>query len=308
MSDDVTSSTAAGAGPDQGSPGDVDTSPFGRRLRYWRTARGLSQLDLASAAGTTARHLSFCETGRSRPGRDLVLRLADVLAVPVRDRNDLLASAGLPPAFPVRAFDSPQLAPVRRVLDQVLAAHDPYPAWVLGRGLAVVAANRSARALFPGVVGLTSEQFVDLWFGPGPLAERIVNRSEFLRAGLARLRREAWSTGDPALLAALARANRLAAQAFTDGGSAGPGVCDPDDSPVSCPVLDLDGRMVRTVSTVMRFDTAVEVTTSELRVELMYPADADSDRVLREVVALADRCPPDEDGALRDGARLAAEG
>lgn len=273
------------------APEGTETSPFGRRLRYWRSARGMSQLDLASAAGTTSRHLSFCETGRSRPGRDLVLRLADVLAVPVRDRNDLLEAAGLPPAYPARGLDSPQLAPVRRVLDQVLAAHDPYPAWVLGRGMAVVDANRAARALFPGVVGLTSEQFVDVWFGPGPLADRIVNRAEVLRAGLAQLRREAWASGDPAMTAVLTRARTLAAQAFAEGlAGAEVGAADawhPDDSPVSCPILDLGGRVVRTVSTVMRFDTAVEVTTSELRVELMYPADPDSDRALREVVALA---------------------
>ncbi|MBI4940029.1 MAG: helix-turn-helix transcriptional regulator [Actinobacteria bacterium] len=263
------------------------TSPFGRRLRYWRSARGMSQLDLASAAGTTSRHLSFCETGRSRPGRDLVLRLADVLAVPVRDRNDLLEAAGLPPEYPARPLDSPQLAPVRRVLDQVLAAHDPYPAWVLGRGLAVVDANRAARVLFPGVVGLTSEQFVDVWFGPGPLADRLVNRAEVLRAGLAQLRREAWASGDPAMLAVLSRAGTLAAQAFAGSGAGATEAWHPDDSPVSCPVLDIGGRIVRTVSTVMQFDTAVEVTTSELRVELMYPADPDSDRALREVVALA---------------------
>ena len=266
---------------------DVDTSPFGRRLRYWRSARGMSQLDLASAAGTTSRHLSFCETGRSRPGRDLVLRLADVLAVPVRDRNDLLEAAGLPPAYPARALDSPQLAPVRRVLDQVLAAHDPYPAWVLGRGLAVVDANQAARALFPGVVGLTSEQFVDVWFGPGPLADRLVNRAEVLRAGLAQLRREAWATGDPEMLAALARARTLAAQALPGGDDVNGHGWHPDDSPVSCPVLSIGGQVVRTVSTVMRFDTAVEVTTSELRVELMYPADADSDSALRQIVAAA---------------------
>lgn len=264
---------------------DVDSGPFGSRLRYWRGARGLSQLDLASAAGTTSRHLSFCETGRSRPGRDLVLRLADVLAVPVRDGT----TCSRPPAcrgeYPVRTPDSPQLATVRRILDQVLATHDPYPAWVLGRGLAVVDANRATQALFPGVVGLSSEQFVDVWFGAGPLADRLVNRAEVLRAGLAQLRREAWSTGDPEMLAALGRARSLAAQSVAGAGGDVDESWHPDDSPVACPVLAVDGLVVRTVSTVMRFDTAVEVTTSELRVELMYPADDDSDRALREIVS-----------------------
>lgn len=270
------------AAPAPGSAG----SPFGRRLRYWRSARGMSQLDLAVEAGTTTRHLSFCETGRSRPGRDLVLRLADVLAVPVRERNDLLESAGLPPAYPACSLDSPAMAPVRRVLRHVLDAHEPYPAWVMGRGLEVLDANRAAQALFPGVVGLTSAQFVDLWFGPGPVADRLVNRAEVLRAALTQLRREAVSTGDPAVLAVLTRAQALAADVL--GGSP---ASDPseqvDDSPVSCPVLDLGGHRIRTVSTVMRFDHAVEVTTADLRVELMFPADAASDRALRDIVAAA---------------------
>ena len=150
-----------------------DLAPFGRRLRYWRGLRGMSQLELAASAGTSSRHLSFCETGRSRPGRDLVLRLAEVLAVPVRAQNDLLEAAGLPPAHRAVPLDSPHLAPVRRVLDAVLAAHDPYPAWVLSRGLVVVDANRAARALFPGPVGLPSEQSVELWFGGSPLADQL---------------------------------------------------------------------------------------------------------------------------------------
>lgn len=160
-----------------------------------------------------------------------------------------------------------------------------YPAWVLGRGLVVVDANRAARALFPGPIGLGSQESVELWFGPGPLADRVVNRGEALRAGLARLRREAWSTGDPALIAALERAQSLAAHHLADDV---PRPDRDDEAPVVCPVLDLgDGRVIRTIATVMRLDTAVEVTTSELRVELMYPADAAGDRVLRELVAAA---------------------
>lgn len=103
-------------------------SPFGHRLRRWRTIRRMSQLDLAIAAGTTARHLSFIETGRSRPGRDLILRLGDALDLPLPDRNALLAAAGLPSAFPAHDLGSQALAPVDKVLDTVLDSHEPYPA------------------------------------------------------------------------------------------------------------------------------------------------------------------------------------
>jgi transcriptional regulator with XRE-family HTH domain len=118
-------------------------SPFGRQLRRWRAMRGLSQLELAAAAGTTPRHVSFVETGRSRPGRDLVLRIAEVLAVPLPERNALLAAAGLAPEFPEHKLGSAQLAAV----DRVLAGHEPFPAWVVRQPFTFLRANTAATAV-----------------------------------------------------------------------------------------------------------------------------------------------------------------
>ena len=125
----------------------------------------MSQLDLATAAGTTARHLSFIETGRSRPGRDLVVRIGDALDLPLPDRNSLLAAAGLPSAFPVHDLSSQALEPVDKVLDMVLDSHEPYPAWVVRQPLTFVRANTAAEALFPGLTQLSPGQLID--FGSG---------------------------------------------------------------------------------------------------------------------------------------------
>jgi transcriptional regulator with XRE-family HTH domain len=144
-------------------------SPFGRQLRRWRAIRRMSQLDLAAAAGTTPRHLSFIETGRSRPRRELILRIADALTVPLPERNTLLAAAGLPAGFPVHELGSHALEPVNRVLEKVLASHEPYPAWVIRQPLTIVRANAGAEFLFPGLTRLTPDQLIDLWYGPSPV-------------------------------------------------------------------------------------------------------------------------------------------
>src|SRR5918992_3464668 len=114
---------------------------IGPRLREWRERRRLSQLDLALDAGISARHLSFVETGRSTPGREMLLRVLEQLEVPFRERNRLLLAVGHAPAFPERRLEDPDLAPVREALDLVLTGHEPYPAVVVDRGWNFVAAN-----------------------------------------------------------------------------------------------------------------------------------------------------------------------
>jgi transcriptional regulator with XRE-family HTH domain len=109
-------------------------------------------LDLALKAGTTPRHISFIETGRSRPGRDIILRLCGVLDVPIRERNSLLMSAGLPAVFPAHDLADEAMRPIKRVLDRVLQGHEPYPARVIGRGMQFLASNCGAEALFPRYV------------------------------------------------------------------------------------------------------------------------------------------------------------
>ncbi len=252
------------------------SNPFGQHLRHWRGRSGLSQLLLATQAGTTPRHLSFLETGRSRPGRELVLRLAAALDVPIRERNALLSAAGLAPEYPAHALSEAAMRPIADVIERVLRSHDPYPAWVYARGLRALAANRAAEALFPGLCAMEPEAVVDLWFAPGPFREMVENWEDVAWAGVDSLRREARQTADPGTLALLRRAEVHAERTLPSERPA------PTDLPVVCPRFRIGGRLVRTVSTVLRFDTAVEVTASELRVELMFPADEASDSFFRE--------------------------
>src|SRR3954470_22493440 len=116
-----------------------DRTPLGTLLREWRQRRRLSQLDLALEAGVSAPHLSFLETGRSKPSREMVLHLAEELEVPLRDRNRLLLAAGYAPVYGERSLDDPEMAPVREALELVLRGHEPYPAVVVDRGWNVVA-------------------------------------------------------------------------------------------------------------------------------------------------------------------------
>jgi len=262
-------------------------SPFGQRLHQWRSRWGLSQLDLASRAGTTPRYLSFVETGRARPGRDLVLRLA--LDVPLRERNAWLVSAGLAPEFPDRDMADDAMQTLRLVLDKVLAMHEPYPAWVIAQPLRFVASNSAAEALFPGMCELLPEAIVDLWYGPGPLRDMVENWPDVLRAGLATLRREAARTAD-------ARLDELVKRAETHLKS----IPKPDntmgaESPLVCARLKIDGRVVSTTTAVMRFDAAMDVTAADLRVELLFPADDESDAFFKSLasssVVMAARIP-----------------
>lgn len=227
----------------------------------------MSQLDLASAAGTTARHISFVGTGRSRPGRELILRIGDALQVPLPERNTLLAAVGFAASFPTRELGSQAMEPVNRVLAAVLRRHEPYPAWVVRQPFTFLQANTGAEALFPGLAGLSPEQLIDLWFGPGPFRNYVTNWAEVAQAGLAALRDTAADTGDDETLRLLRRA-----EAHARDRPAMPGP-DTGSSPVICPVFDFGGQTVRTISAVMRFGTAIEVTTSQLRIELMFPAD-----------------------------------
>jgi transcriptional regulator with XRE-family HTH domain len=252
-------------------------SPFGQQLRHWRTRAGKSQLELAGEAGTTPRHLSFVETGRSRPGSELVLRLATALDIPIRERNALLVAAGLPPSFPAFALEDDAMKPIQRVLDRILASHEPYPAWVGSRGFRFLSSNRAAEALFPGMCSMSPEAIVELWFGPGPFRDLVENWQDVVWAGVSVLRREAARASDPALTKLLHRAETHARAIPPPERDARP------ELPVICPRLNIGGRRVRTISTVMRFDTAIEVTASELRVELMFPADDESDVFFRDL-------------------------
>lgn len=204
-----------------------------------------------------------------------MLRLAAELDVPVHDRNALLAAAGLSAVYPSAALTDDSMRPIRVVLEKVLASHEPYPAWVVGRGMRFLRSNAAAEALFPGMCLLAPEAIVDAWFGPGPFRQLVENWQDVVWAGVAGLRREAARTSDPALAALARRAEAHAAPIPRRDPDARP------DLPVVCPRLRVGDQVVRTISTVMRFDTAIDTTVAELRVELMFPADDASDAWFR---------------------------
>ena len=180
------------------------TSHFGDRLREWRQRRHLSQLDLAGDAEISARHLSFVETGRAAPSREMVLRLAERLDVPLRERNVLLVAAGFAPAFPDRSLDDPALAAARQAMETVLKAHEPYPALAVDRHWNLVSANAMIAPFLASVAPslLTPPlNVMRLSFHPQGLAPLTVNLAEWCGHLLERLHRQCEATADPVLIA-----------------------------------------------------------------------------------------------------------
>src|SRR6185436_13787809 len=167
--------------------------PIGDHLREWRQRRRLSQLDLALEADISARHLSFLETGRAQPSRDMVLHLAERLEVPLRERNLLLVAAGFAPVFPERPLADRALQPARKAVELVLAGHEPYPALAVDRHWTLVAANKAVAPLLAGVDATLLKPPVNvlrLSLHPKGLARRIANLAEWRAHLLARLRRQ----------------------------------------------------------------------------------------------------------------------
>src|SRR6202521_4332035 len=181
----------------------IKPAHVGDHLREWRQRRHLSQLDLAVDAEISARHLSFVETGRAAPSRDMVLKLAERLAVPLRERNVLLVSAGYAPAFPQRTLDDPALKSARAAIDLVLKAHEPNPALAYDRHWNLVTANRMVAPLLDGVPAhLLGQPFniLRLAFHPEALAPRTVNLAAWRGHLLERLHRQCEATADPELM------------------------------------------------------------------------------------------------------------
>jgi transcriptional regulator with XRE-family HTH domain len=248
-------------------------SPFGVELRFWRARRGLSQLRLAVTAGMSPRYLSFVETGRSRPGRMVIERLAEALDIPPRDRNRLLVAAGIAPSYPEGSLDEPALSPFRRVVDSMLAKHEPYPAMAFDRDYRLVRANAAAHRLIPGLEG---GNWLDLSFAPGsPIRAITVNFAEVAWAAMDLLRRESNGSLD-ALGASLERLQAHLADVPR------PRETSADDR-VICPRFRVGDRVITTTTTIARFGSARDITLDELRVELMFPADEDSARFFVEL-------------------------
>lgn len=244
-----------------------DRPAVGALLRRWRLRRRRSQLELSALAGVSTRHLSFVETGRSRPSRDLVLTLAEALDVPLRARNDLLLAAGFAPVYSSTSLAAVPMAPVRAALDALLAAYEPFPAVVVDRSWTLVAANAGIGLFTAGVAPELLGPPVNvlrLALHPEGMASRIVNLPEWRHHLLLRLRHDAEASDDPQLAALH---EELAALPGSD-------VRGFASAPIAVPlrVRHADRELVL-LSAVTHFGSAVDVTVAELSIETFLPAD-----------------------------------
>ena len=242
----------------------------GDLIREWRQRRRLSQLDLAIAANVSSRHLSFVETGRSRPTSEMILHLAEHLEVPLRDRNALLLAGGYAPAYPERTLAAPELQAVTSALRRVLAGHEPYPAAVVNRWWELVDANAGI-GLFTGGVGPELLEppvnVLRLSLHPDGMAPRIANLPEWRAHLLARLYRQAQATGDPRLYSLY---SELEAYPGGHGDEAPP----PQRTDVVVPLrYQAAARQLSFLSITAVIGTPMDVTVEELAIESFYPAD-----------------------------------
>jgi transcriptional regulator with XRE-family HTH domain len=241
-------------------------------------------MELALEAGISARHLSFIETGRTRPSAEMVLRLAEQLEVPLRERNHLLLAAGFAPAFAERGMSDPELAPVRDALEQILAAHEPNPAVALDRRWNVVAANSAMAALTAWADPSLLEPPVNamrVGLHPLGLARWTTNLDEVRAYFLGRLERQVAITADPELRALH---EEVAAYAPPAGPEPRPAPAASDE--ILTPTIRMrlaDGPELTLFATVATFGAVAEVTASELSIELAYPADAATAAALRNL-------------------------
>lgn len=252
----------------------IDTKPIGVLLREWRNRRRLSQLDLACAADISTRHISFVETSRSRPSRDMVLHLSEILEVPLRARNILLGAAGYAPVYSERDLGKTDMQEVREAVQQVLTAHEPYPAFAVDRHWNMVMANNAVGALTAGVAPHLLSPPINVLrasLHPDGLASQIVNYHEWRAHILERLHQQVAASADPVLaqladeLTSYPSPRNAQHVQMTKKGFAS----------VAMPLrvkMD-DGTILSFISTITMFGTPIDVTLSELAIEALFPAD-----------------------------------
>jgi transcriptional regulator with XRE-family HTH domain len=246
--------------------------PVGTLLRRWRERRHMTQMDLALEAGVSTRHVSYLETGRSRPSRAMIERLAEQLAIPLRERNLLHVAAGFTPPHPERALDSEELGLARRAIDLVLRGHEPNPALAIDRHWNLLAANTAAMRFFDGVADELTHPPINVLrstFHLKGLAPRIANFPEWRAHMLHRLRRQIATTGDPDLMALHGELTSLPAPANgSDAEDAG------DASRFVVPFrLTTSSGVLSFLYTTTLFGSPRDVTLDELAIETFFPAD-----------------------------------
>jgi transcriptional regulator with XRE-family HTH domain len=260
----------------------VSTPAVGVLVRDWRTRRRRTQLDLSLDVGVSTRHLSFVETGRSRPSPELVLALAEHLDVPLRERNRMLVAAGYAPRYSERSLDDPAMGQVRASLQRMIDAHHPYPGVVIDRRWDVVLANGAALALIDGLPAHVLQPAVNVFrlcLHPDGLAPRTRNLGDWANYLLRQVRRTAELTGDPRVAEVeqelLAYPNLAGLPATGETG-------EWDDPPLLVPLeLEVGDLVLSLFTTLTTFGTPRDVTVEELCVELFFPADDATEVALR---------------------------
>jgi transcriptional regulator with XRE-family HTH domain len=264
--------------------------PVGDLLREWRQRRRMSQIDLACSADISAAYLSCLETGRSPPTRDVVLRIAERLEIPLRERNLLLTAAGFAPSFQERPLADPALVAARAGIDAVLAAYEPYPALAVDRHWGVIAANPSFWRMVAGADPMLMRKPVNLLrlcLHPAGLAPRITNPQQWRSHVIGRLRRQIEVSGDPELSDLLEEILDYPAPPAETGRQDYPA-----DNGVAVPfcVASIDGTLAF-LNTTTVFGSAVDITLAELRIEAMLPADAQTAEVMHRLAVETARAP-----------------
>jgi transcriptional regulator with XRE-family HTH domain len=262
----------------------TSTRSVGDCLREWRQRRRMSQLDLALEAEISQKHLSFIESGRSVPSREMVLNLTEQLQVPLRERNVFLLAAGYAPMFSERSLDDPTLAPARAAIDLVLRGHEPFPALAIDRHWNLVAANAALQPLLAGVSDPAllkpPVNVLRLSLHPAGLAPSIANLAEWRSHLIDRLRHQISLSGDPALADLL---RELAAYPVPED-KAGKNGIPHDYAGIVVPLrLATEHGILSFFSTTTVFGTPVDVTLSELALESFFPADAATADALRRL-------------------------
>ncbi|MBB5573559.1 MULTISPECIES: helix-turn-helix domain-containing protein [Rhizobium] len=260
---------------------------LGDYLREWRQRRHLSQLEFALEAEISQRHLSFIESGRALPSREMLIHLAERLGVPLRERNPMLLAAGFAPVFPERSLEDPALAPARRAIDIILKGHEPFPALAIDRHWTLVAANDAVAPLLSGVADVAllkpPVNVLRLSLHPDGLAPHIFNLPEWRAHLLERLRQQIIATGDPVLSDLLKELSAYPAPAAHR-----PSSPDRDYAGIAVPLeLITDAGRLSFISTTTIFGTPVDITLAELAIESLFPADQATAEALKEMAAVA---------------------
>jgi len=265
---------------------------FGLRLRWWRQRRGLSQLDLAGAAGTSQRHVSFLESGRTQPSREMVLCLAAALDVPLRQQNALLLAAGFAPIWRERDFAAPELATVNHALDYILAQQEPFPALVVDRHWTLLRANAGAQRLTAFLTGPAPDpapagavNLAEWLLSPDGLRPLLVNWQDVAIHFLRGVQADASADGTPDTANLL---QRLLAYPGIPALSHVPAL-EESQPPVLTMHFRKGDTSLRLFTTIATLGTPQDITVQEIRIECFFPADADTSRVFNDWAANAPR-------------------